>query len=161
MANLIIREAKSRTMFRLPHLIVLNARPLGVLGKVGKEALKPQLKTEPLQANIALPAGHYVLRIQSMIKWISSTIEFDVNESAPTVIEFDHKEFWWDMLFLVDIIAWIVQLFVTFENPWNIVYEVVSNGAFLVWLFHEFRIRNKYFKFQIVENLDKSSLAEN
>lgn len=161
MANLIIREAKSRTMFHLPHLVILNGRTLGVLGKVGKEVLKPQLKTEPLQADITLPAGHYSLRIQSMIKWISSTIELDVNESAPTVIEFDHKEFWWDMLFLVDIIAWIVQLFVTFENPWNIVYEEVSNGSFLVWLFHEFRIRNKYFKFQIVENLDKSSLAEN
>lgn len=152
MANLIIREAKSRTMFRLPHLIVLNDRPLGVLGKVGKEALRPQLKTEPLKASIALPAGHYVLRIQSMIKWISSTVEIEVSESAPTIIEFDHKEFWWDMLFLVDVVAWIVQLFVAFENPWNIVYEVVSNGVFLVWLIHEFRNRKKYFKFNFIEN---------
>ncbi len=71
MATLIVREAKSRSPFRLPHMICLNGRPLGVLGKIGKEALKPQLK---------------------------------------------------------------FQLFVTFDNPWNIVYEVVSNGAFLIWL---------------------------
>ncbi len=152
MATLIVREAKSRSPFRLPHMICLNGRPLGVLGKIGKEALKPQLKSVPAQANIALPAGRYTVRIQSMIKWISSTIELDVSEAQPAVVEFDHREFWWDLLFLGDIIAWIVQLFVTFDNPWNIVYEVVSNGAFLIWLIHQFRIRNKYFSFKVLKD---------
>lgn len=137
MANLIIREAKSRMPMRLPHTICLNGRPLGTA----------------VNANISLPAGHYTIRIQSMIKWISATTEVDVSETEPTVVEFEHKEFWWDMLFLGDMIVWIVLLFVHLENPWNIVYEVVSNGAFIIWLIHQFRIRNKYFTFRIEKDV--------
>lgn len=152
MAVLIVKEGSPRALFKLPHMICLNGRPLGILGKMGKDALKPQMKSEPLNAKIVLPEGRYTLRVQSMIKWISSTIELDVSETKPTIVEFDHKEFWWDLLFLGDIIAWIVQLFVTFDNPWNIVYEVVSNGAFLIWLIHQFCIRNKYFSFKVLKD---------
>lgn len=137
MAKLVVRETKNRLPLRLPHLICLNGRPLGVTQ----------------QANISLPAGHYVLRIRSMIKWISATTEVDVSDDKPTIVEFEHKEFWWDMLFLLDLIAWIVQLFVLFENPWNIVYEVISNGAFIIWIIHQFRIRNKYYSFKFVEDV--------
>lgn len=152
MAVLIVKEGSPRTLLKLPHMICLNSRPLGILGKIGKDALKPQMKSEPLSAKIVLPEGHYTLRIQSMLKWISSTIELDISETKPTVIEFDHREFWWDLLFFVDIVAWIVQLFVAFGDPWNIVYEVISNGAFLVWLIHQFRIRNRYFTFKVLKD---------
>lgn len=137
MAKLVVRNAKSRIPSRLPHWISLNGRLLGMTH----------------QAEISMPAGHYVLRIQSMIKWFSGTVEVDVSDDKSTIVEFEHNEFWWDMLFLLDLIAWIVQLFVLFENPWNIVYEVISNGAFIIWIIHQFRIRNKYYSFKFVEDV--------
>lgn len=147
MANLIVRERKDKSFLHLPHMIYLNNIPLGIMGRVGKDALNPKLKKAPLEATILLNPGHYTLCVRSMFKWFYSTIELDVSEDKTSVIEFDHKEFWWDMLFLGDIVICIALQFIELASPWETVYDVVSNGVFLVWLIHEIRIRKKYFKF--------------
>lgn len=130
---------------RLPHLICLNGQTIGVLGKVGKAALRPQWKPKPLQADISLPAGHYTLRIQSVIKWFSATVEVDVHEAQPAVVEFGDKEFWWDLVFWGDMVAWLLKLILHIGRPWSIVYEVLSDLVLAVWLYHEYKIRNTYF----------------
>lgn len=156
MAQLVIREAKSRAMMRLPHLICLNGQTIGVLGKVGKEALRPQWKTQSMQANITLPAGKYTLRIQSMLKWFSSTIEVEVHDELPTIVEFGDKEFWWDLLFWGDMVAWLLKLILHIGRPWSIVYEVVSDITLVIWLVHEYRIRNNYFEVKAYEQVRRT-----
>lgn len=59
------------------------------------------------------------------------------------------KERWWNILFGIDLVLWLIRFFIEFPYPWNIVYEVVSNGFFALSLARIWFIRNKYF--QIIE----------
>lgn len=44
------------------------------------------------------------------------------------------KERWWNILFGIDLVLWLIRFFIEFPYPWNIVYEVVSNGFFALSL---------------------------
>ena len=151
MAVLIIREGSERMGMRLPHLIMLNGQAIGILGTVGKDAYKEMLRpNQPArQAEIRLPAGSYRLRIQSMLRWFSSEATITVTDDQPTIVTFSDQEKYWDILFCIDIIAWILKLILHIGRPWSIVYEVLSDGFFVVWLIHEIRIRKRYFQLQI------------
>ncbi|MCQ2960235.1 MAG: PhzF family phenazine biosynthesis protein [Bacteroidales bacterium] len=41
---------------------------------------------------------------------------------------------------------WIAKLFFEHPYPWNTIYEVVSNGFFVLWAIRIWCIRNNYFK---------------
>lgn len=152
MAELIIREGK-KSLLGIPHHIFVNERYVGMLGVTGKAALKPCLKA--LEARIQLSPATYTVRIQSLFPFFSSTVDVRVDEASPAVVTFADKEFWWDLLFWGDMLAWILKLVLHIGHPWGLVYELVSDLVFIIWIIHEYRTRKNYFAVT-VENQTQS-----
>ena len=73
-----------------------------------------------------------------------ATVTMDVDTVAKMPSESDT-----DVLFVVDVVLWIVKRFLHLAAPWTWIYEVFTNGYYLLWLLYEWRIRNHYFKFQV------------
>lgn len=136
MAVLIIREKKRKLNVQLPHKLTINGRFLGLIKG---------------EARVNLPQGMYQIQIGSVVPFISSTSNLSVNEDETTILEFADQEFWWDLLFWGDMILWLAKLFFELPKPWGMIYEIVSNLAFAIWLIHELRIRKKYFLIKKIE----------
>ena len=143
--SLLIITHKDNSAFRLPYHIILNGSFLGTM-------------TTP-QARLRLPPGCYTLTIRcggflpigkkgkSLDLTLSTTESISVSESGYTCIEFKNKERWWDILFTIDLVVWFISLFLTLPHPWNIIYHVISDGFFLLWLIHLIVVRKRYFSF--------------
>ncbi len=111
------------------------------------------------QVNITLPAGVYVLSIcfggylpigkkgKHIDLTLSTTETIRVNETGYTCLEFRNKERWWDIVFTIDLVVWLVLIFFTLPYPWNIVYHVLSDGFFLAWIIRLVAVRKRYFAF--------------
>lgn len=140
MARLTIFPTKS--WIALPHIIELNGQVLGVM--------KKQV------VHINLPAGNYRLTIRSMYKFIETSVTVTLPcENSHMQVEFGDHEKLWNILFNIDLVLWIVKRFVDFGTPWDFMYELVSNGFFVIWLVRLWLVRKRYFKFRISKlNLD-------
>ena len=132
-----------RQMFKLsiPYWVFINEHPIGIMQ--GKEV------------SIELPLAQFDLSIKilfRLFKWqfsIGGKRKVCLSEGEHLHLTITDKERWWNILFDFDIVLWLVRFFVDFPYPWNIVYEVVSNGFFALWLARIWFIRNRYF--QIIE----------
>lgn len=118
----------------LPHKIFINGKLLGVMQR--KEI---QVKD--------IPEGKYLLRIQSMIPFISAEKEIDINRGKNQVTFSDREKFW-DILFTIDLILVIVKCFITLPDHIDMIYKIVTNGYFVVWLIYEWIIRKQYFRIE-------------
>ena len=116
----------------LPHLIFINGQFVGQMPKD--------------EAHIEMPAGTFDIRIQSMLRWFSSTQRVQVQAGVSNVLTFTDREGLWDALFVVDIILEIVSHFITLPHPWNVVYKILTWGYFIAWLAYEWAIRKHYFR---------------
>lgn len=56
-------------------------------------------------------------------------------------IEFRDRERLWNILFDIDLILWIVSLFVTFP----LLYKIISDTFFIIWLIRLIIIRKRYY----------------
>ena len=72
-----------------------------------------------------------------------------VQKRGKVRLEFSDREQVWDALFVVDVVLWVVKRFLHLASPWTWLYEVFTNGYFVLWLIYEWRIRNHYFKFEL------------
>ena len=118
----------------LPHKIYFNGQLLGIMQR--KEI---QVKD--------IPEGVYRLKIQSMIPFLFAETEITVKRGENTVIFSDHEKFW-DILFTIDLLLVIVKWFITLPDNINLIYSIVTNGYFAVWLAYEWIIRKRYFRIQ-------------
>ena len=132
MPILSVRQKKEKFSLPLPRKLWLNGQMVGIM--------------QTPEVNIELPEGHYMLKIQSMFPFFSATQVIQVKPSVRNVVEFQNREKWWDILFTIDMIFWIAELFFTLPHPWDIVYKVVTNGYFAIWLIYEWVIREKYYR---------------
>ena len=57
-------------------------------------------------------------------------------------ISFQDRERLWNILFDIDLVAWLVSLFVTMPT----IYKIVSDAFFAVWLIRLVAIRKRYYK---------------
>jgi hypothetical protein len=80
---------------------------------------------------------------------LSACAQLEINEHETLTLIFRDRERWWDLLFTIDLIFYLFSFFVTISSPWNIVYHVLSDGFFLVWLVRLWRIRRNYFKIDV------------
>lgn len=135
MATLLIRQKKSKLMPNLPHKLFINGQFVGMI-------TTPQVK-------INLPAGMYQIKIGSVIKYFSSTKMVEVVEEFPRSLTFTDREKIWDALFIVDIICWFADFFFTLPAPYDLIYQIFTNGYLVLWLVYELLIRNKYFKMEV------------
>jgi len=120
---------------RIPHKILINGQLIGIM--------------KGPQVAIEMPAGEYEITVQSMIPYFSASQRVGVQPRQETRLTFGDRERVWDALFVVDIVLWIVKRFLHLANPWTWIYEVFTNGYFVLWLIYEWRIRKNYFRFEI------------
>ena len=116
----------------LPHKVYFNGQLLGIMQR--KEI---QVKD--------IPEGKYRLKIQSMIPFLYAEQEIRIQRGENTVTFSDREKFW-DILFTIDLILVIVKLFLKLPDHVNLIYNIVTNGYFAVWLIYEWIIRKRYFR---------------
>lgn len=129
-----------RQIFKLsiPYWVFINEHPIGIMQ--GKEV------------NIELPPAQFDLSIRIILtlwKWrfqIKGEKKVFLKEGQHLDLMITDRERWWNILFDLDLVFWIAKLFFELSYPWNTIYEVVSNGFFVLWAIRIWCIRNNYFK---------------
>ena len=68
-----------------------------------------------------------------------------VEVTGDTVVEFHDRERLWNLLFDVDLLVWIVSLFIPLSRG----YKIVSDAFFAIWLIRLIFIRKRYYKLNL------------
>lgn len=125
---------------RLPHLIFIDNHYAATM------------QGDTLHLDI--PSGHYNLRVQfggqlpigkqgrSLDLSVSTTCAIDIARGQDTTITFHDRERLWNLLFDIDLVLWIVSLFVAFPP----LYKILSDAFFGLWLIRLLIIRKRYYK---------------
>ena len=144
---LIIRHKRRWYELKLPHAVFINGQFLGMV--------------KDRDVRVIAPAGSYSLRVQfggripigkrgkGIDLSVSSTELVHLTPQRETVCEFHDRERIWNLLFDIDLIVWVVSLFVTLPL-W---YRIISDVFFAVWLVRLINNRKKYYKIKVVERL--------
>ena len=135
MSRLNLVQKRGKFSMRIPHKVLIDGHLLGIM--------------KDKQVSIEMPSGEYDVTIQSMFPFISATQHVDLQMGKETTLAFCDREQLWDALFVVDIVLWTVKRFLHLASPWTWIYEIFTNGYFVLWLIYEWRIRDHYFKFEI------------
>ena len=126
---------KRKQIINIPHYLLVNGQMLGIM------------KGKPV--NIQMPAGSYEITIRSIYKFIESTIAVRIGENESKKVVYSDREKFWNWLFNLDFVLWLIKRFITIPEPWDSIYEIVSNGFFAIWLLRIWIIRKRYFKLEI------------
>ena len=124
---------------RIPLWVLIGGRPVGLM--------------RSKEVKIELPKGVYSLGVRFCVplgKWqqgVQAEHKVVVDEGEHVVVEFTSRERLWNLLFDIDLLLWLLNFFITLPSPWSTVYDVVSNGFFLLWAIHVWTIRNRFFTF--------------
>lgn len=128
---------------KVPHMVFLDGLYAGTL------------QNDNLQ--IDAPKGSYALRVQfggrvpvgkkgkSIDLSLSSTKQVDITQTDDVLCEFHDRERLWNLLFDIDLIAWIVSMFVDMPP----VYKIISDTFFALWIIRLIIIRKRYYKITI------------
>lgn len=123
--------------FAIPYIILINKQPIGIMQKK--------------EISIPLFPGSYNISIKiigKLWKWtfyIGGESNITINEHQHLNLTVTNKERGWNMLFNIDFFLWCGSLFYTLPQPWNIIYEILSNIFFAVWIIRLWVIRKRYF----------------
>lgn len=112
------------------------------------------------ETSMQIPPGKYTLRIQcggrlplrllnrfsrhqrSLDLSVSSTTQLHIERTShQTTVTFRDRERLWNILFDLDLVAWLVSLFVMFPP----IYRIVSDAFFAIWLVRLIAIRKRYY----------------
>ena len=105
------------------------------------------------ETQIQMPAGHYKMRVQfggkiplgksgkSIDLSVSSTCD-NVEVKQHTTFLFRDREWLWNLLFDIDLIVWLVSLFI----PLTRLYRILSDSFFVIWLVRLLIIRKRYYR---------------
>lgn len=137
MATLIIKDKHSGKL-ALPHYLLINDQLVGVMKG---------------EARVTVPAATFKVTIRSSIKFIESSAVVSTSEPVDTYVEFGDREKAWDIIFWADMVLWLVKRVLHLPEPWGLVYEILSNGFFAVWLLRVWIIRKKYFKVEVFQKI--------
>ena len=132
--DLEIEDRSSMMGMSFPHKILINGQQLCIMKKKAKIC--------------GMPCGKYKLTIQSMFPFISAEAEIDIKQGE-NKITFTDKETLWDILFTIDLILMVVHWFVHLPDNIDLIYKIVTNGYFVIWLVYEFIIRKRYFRIRM------------
>ena len=135
---LLTLHRKQRFKVAIPYWVFIDGQPVGMMrsGDVG----------------IDLPEGSYNLAVKIVLglwKWrfdIGGDTVVTLSEQLPTRVRITDRERWWNLLFDLDLVIWIACMFIELPEPWNVVYHVLSEGFFAIWIIRILVIRNRYFK---------------
>ncbi|MBQ6237016.1 MAG: hypothetical protein IJK07_02250 [Bacteroidales bacterium] len=112
------------------------------------------------ETTMQIPSGNYELRIQcggrlplrlltritrsqrSVDLSVSSTTQLHIERTShQATVTFRDRERLWNILFDLDLVAWLVSLFVTFPP----IYRIISDAFFAIWLVRLIAIRKRYY----------------
>ncbi|MBQ3739799.1 MAG: hypothetical protein II856_01190 [Bacteroidales bacterium] len=142
---LIVRHIRHLYEPKLPHAVFINGYFAGMM--------------KDNDACIEVPPGSYSLRVQfggplrlgksgkSIDLSLSSTTQVEVPKNEVIVCEFHDRERLWNILFDIDLVLWIISLFVTMP----LLYKILSNLFFAIWLVRLVIIRKRYYKIKVYE----------
>ena len=133
--DLEIEDKSSMMGMTFPHKILINGRQLCIMKKKAKIT--------------GIPCGKYKLTIQSMFPFISAEAEIDIRQGENKV-SFTDKEKFWDVLFTIDLLLMVVHWFISLPDNIDLIYRIVTDGYFILWLVYEWTIRKKYFKINML-----------
>lgn len=136
-----IHQKIDKLTLPLPYWVYIDGRPMGIMKR---------------DANIQLPNGTYSLGIWLIFrlwKW-----KFRLGKELRIMmlngdidVEFWHDEPIWDTIFNIDLVIWLLTCFIDIPSPWNIVYHVLSDGFFIIWLIRLWKKRKDYLTINIGE----------
>lgn len=120
----------------LPYWVFINGQPIGIMR--GREV------------NIHIPKGIYIVGTKLVFplwRWrFELSGETSITLSDKDIqLQITDRERWWNLLFDIDLCLWIASFFVELPHPWNIVYHILSEGFFALWLIRIVLIRKRYF----------------
>ena len=133
--DLEIEDHSTMMGMSLPHKIFFNGQLLCIMKKKAKIS--------------GIPCGKYKFTIQSMFPFISAETEIEIRQGENKVT-FTDKEKFWDVLFTIDLILMVVHWFVHLPDNIDLIYRIVTDGYFIIWLIYEWTIRKKYFKISML-----------
>ena len=112
------------------------------------------------ETTMQIPSGNYELRIQcggrlplrlltritrsqrSVDLSVSSTTQLHIERTShQATVTYRDRERLWNILFDLDLVAWLVSLFVTFPP----IYRIISDAFFAIWLVRLIAIRKRYY----------------
>ncbi len=128
---------KQRFKLALPYWIYVNGNLVGLMRSPS--------------VSIAVPDGGYTIEVKIMFKvfrWM-----FGIGGRRKVTMRGDDhlhlcitdRERWWNILFDIDMVLWLLSFFITLPHPWSLVYHIVSDGFFALWILHIYLRRNRYF----------------
>ena len=135
--SIITIHRKQTFKFAIPYLVLINRQPIGIM--------------QNKEISIQMPPGFYNIGVRiigKLWKWtfsIGGENNIILNENQHLNLFVTDKERWWNILFHIDLILWLVSIFYTLPHPWNLIYEILSNGFFAIWIIRLWIIRKKYF----------------
>lgn len=135
---LLTLHRKQRFKVAIPYWVFIDGQPVGMM--------------RSSDVGIDLPEGSYNLAVKIVLglwKWrldIGGDTVVTLSDQLPTRVRITDRERWWNLLFDLDLIFWIACMFIELPEPWNVVYHVLSEGFFAIWIIRILVIRNRYFK---------------
>ena len=136
-----IHQKTDRLTLPLPYWVFIDNHPMGIMKRNG---------------NIQLPNGTYSLGIWLVFrlwKWElrlgRDTRIMMLNDDLN--VEFWHDEPVWDTIFNIDLVFWLFTCFFDIQSPWNILYHVLSDGFFILWLLRLWKKRKEYLTIDVIE----------
>ncbi len=135
---LLTLHRKQRFKVAIPYWVFIDGQPVGMM--------------RSSDVGIELPEGSYNLAVKIVLglwKWrfdIGGDTVVTLSEQLPTRVRITDRERWWNLLFDLDLVIWIACMFIELPEPWNVVYHVLSEGFFAIWILRILIIRKRYFK---------------
>lgn len=129
-----------KQMFKLsiPYWVFINGQPVGIM--------------QNKEVSIQVQEGQYDLSVRilfRLLKWqlsIGGEKKVNLSEDEHLHLMITDNERWWNLLFDIDLVFWIAKFFFELPYPWDTVYEVASNGFFILWIARIWMIRDHYFE---------------
>ena len=135
---LLTLHRKQRFKVAIPYWVFIDGQPVGMM--------------RSSDVGIDLPEGSYNLAVKILLglwKWrfdIGGDTIVTLSEQLPTRVRITDRERWWNLLFDLDLIIWIACMFIELPESWNVIYHVLSEGFFAIWILRILIIRKRYFK---------------
>lgn len=142
---------KNNSRFLLPLWVFVRVPETvsAIPAELHKDHLVGLMRTQ--EVAVDLPEGRFVISVRLMFKlakWtfsIGGEREIQTSAEKPTTLVISDRERLWNILFNIDLVIWAASFFFTLPTPWNVVYHVLSDGFFALWILRIIIIRKRYF----------------
>ena len=135
--SLLIISPHKKQLISYPHALLINGQLLGIMKGT---------------ARINIPAGRFHVTLRSMFKFIETSVDVEIPARETVEIVYGDRERLWNTIFNLDLALWLLKRIIHIGEPWDTLYEIMSNGFFAIWLLRIWIIRKRYFQMEVKVN---------